>query len=349
MDRAGIETKLGITFLLVGLVGYGDYITGEELSFSILYLLPVGYAAWFVGAPVGALVAVASAALWYFVEVIQHAPYSHVLIPIWNALVRLAFFLVAVALVRNVRTVERRLLYQVSARTKSLHAEAVRRRRLERELVEVTAREQRRMAEDLHDGLGQYISALSFHVRLLLDDLRRQESPAVPQAERILALVRTTNRTIRQINRAIRVPEDVAGGLATAIRSLASEFQELTGIVCDVHVAALERRLDRVHVLMLYRIVQEALNNAVKHGGPTAASISGAIVDGSLCVLVADNGRGLGHTSQREPGLGLRTMQLRAKLVGGSVLLRPGPTGGCVLECIMPLSTGGLNGAGGKS
>jgi signal transduction histidine kinase len=337
LSSARSSVKYFTATVLVGVVAGADWIVGEEISFSIFYLLPIAYSAWFISARAGIATAFVSALIWYFVEVAQHPPYSREWIPMWNATVRFAFFIGGVGLARMIRNTQRRLYREVARKTRTLRAEADRRRRLERELMEVTAREQFRMAQDLHDGLGQYLSALSFHARMLSDDLRAVHSPQTAQAERMVEIIRATNQTIRRLDRALRMPDVIDDGLSAALLSLAEEFQRLTGIQCEADVAQVPRVLDPFCVGMLFRIVQEALNNAVKHGSPRRIRVSAVVDNGVLHTQVVDDGAGLSVQRDSAGGSGLRTMKLRAELIGAQLSLRSNVDAGCTVECLLPL------------
>lgn len=337
LSSARLFTKYLTVLALISVVGYADFEAGEEISFSIFYMLPIVYAAWFINPEAGFMAAIISASVWFTVEVKQHPPFSSEWIPVWNALVRLAFFILGIELVRLIRKTELRLLHEVTRRTRTLRAESDRRRRLERELMEVTAREQLRFAQDLHDGLGQYLSALAFHARMLSDDLRQHGAPQLAQAERIVGIIRTTNQTIRRLDRAMRLPVPTGGGFAAAIRALAEEFQQLTGVPCDLELTDATDGLDPFRVQMLLRIVQEAMNNAVKHGTPKRITVSMVLVNGMLHTCVIDDGVGLLHKPDVESGTGLQIMKLRAELIGSQLSLRANGDAGCIVECILPL------------
>lgn len=338
LSAAPDSLKYLTAFALIGIVGFADFIVGEEISFSVFYLLPIAYGAWFISREAGFTGAIVSAIIWFSVEVSQHPPFSHQWIPIWNACVRLGFFVLGVGLVRLMRNSEIRLVREVARRTRTLRAEAKRRRKLERELLEVTAREHVRLAQDLHDGLGQYLSALSFHARMLSDDLRHLQSPQAAQAERIVALIRTTNQTIRRLDRAIRVPDSNSGGLAESLRSLAAHFEQLTGLRCDLQLAEIPLAFDEFRALMLFRIVQEAVNNAVKHAKPRIIAISTRIEDAVLTARVSNDGSDFAEASTPRPGAGLRIMRLRAELIGATLAIHANANGGCTVECVMPLA-----------
>ena len=338
LSSAPQVTKYLTALALICVVGYADLVVGEEISFSIFYMLPIAYAAWFIGTAAGLAASIISGVTWFAVEVTQHEPFSHELIPVWNATVRLGFFMVGVGLARMIRNTEKRLLREVFRRTRTLRVESDRRRRLERQLMEVTAREQLRMAQDLHDGLGQYLSALAFHARMLSDDLRQHDSPQTAQAERIVEIIRTTNQAIRRLDRAMRVPDATDGGFPVAIRSLVEEFQQLTGVRCELDLAHLADALDPFRVLMMFRIVQEAMSNAVKHGNPHTIKVSTVLANGMLHLRIVDDGAGLSVKFGPGSGTGMRIMKVRAELIGGHLSLRPNGDAGCVVECILPVS-----------
>jgi signal transduction histidine kinase len=173
---------------------------------------------------------------------------------------------------------------------------------------------------------------------MLSDDLREQKSPQAAQADRMVEIIRTTNQTIRMLDRAMRLPEAAEGRLEAALISLVKEFQELTGIPCEVELKGLFSSLDPFRVLMLVRIVQEAMSNAVKHGNPRSIKVSSVIASGMLHTRVVDDGTGLAPQSNADPGSGLRIMKLRAELIGSQLSLRPNGNAGCIVECILPLA-----------
>jgi signal transduction histidine kinase len=338
MAGAEVATKYFVTIVLIGVVGYVDWISGDELSYSIFYLLPIAYATWFISARSGAFTAMTCASIWFTVEVANHGAYSSEFVPIWNAGVRLGFFFLGVTVVAQVKRTEVELIREVARRTRTLRIESERRRWLEREMVEVSAREQVRMAQHLHDGLGQYLSALAFHARMLADDLRAYESRHIRQAERIMELIRTTNQSIRRLDRALRVPESGAGGLVTAVRALAVEFEQLTGVRCQLHSNGAALSLDEFRTMMIFRIVQEAFSNAVKHDNPREIRVCFCVNEEMLRINVDHDGHGEVTPSPDGSGSGLGIMKLRAELIGATLEFGPGETGNYRVRCLLPLS-----------
>ena len=318
-------------------LGYLDFVTGDELSHSIFYLLPITYATWFIRPRAGLLIAILCAASWVAVEMKFGERLSNPLAPIWNGTVRLMFFCVGVSAVASVRKTESRLLREILQRTRELREESEHRRRIEREMFEFSSREQVRMAQDLHDGLGQYLSALSFHARILADDLRQQASPQLPQAERLVSIIRVTNQTTRQLDRALRVPASATQDFIGAIRSLVGDQERLTGVRFNLEAPERVIKLDDFSTMMLYRIVQEALNNAVKHANPRVIWLSFVVADGKLNVAIRDDGHGTVLNLERESGTGVRAMKLRAQLIGAQLDFGTADSGGCTVSCSLPL------------
>lgn len=345
LHRSIVAAPLGVKWaMVVGLIaatGLGDWASGPEISFSIFYLIPVACATWFVGPRAGVFAAVACSAVWLLVEVSFNSEYTTPLVPLWNGLVRLVFFNLGVGVVFLLKRREVELARWVLRRTRLLRGEAERRRRLERDLLDVTSREHTRMAQDLHDGLGQYVAAMAFHARMLAEDLRRDASPLATQADNLVALIRRMNQITRHLDRALRVPRSGPGGLAEVIAAHATEFSELTGVRCELQLAAKPAVvLDDFRTLMLFRIIQEACSNAVKHGQPSLIRIAMHVERERLFLQVRDNGTPSPAAPQSDEGLGRHSMQLRAKLIGATLEMGPNAAGGYSVACTLPLTTG---------
>jgi len=347
MIAAPLWAKWVIVLGMIGVTGWGDWISGPQLSFSVFYLIPIVYATWFVHPRVGAFAAIVSAAVWFVVEVSLDSEYSSPFVPLWNAGVRFAFFSLGVGTFALIKRREVELARSVLRRTRLLRGAAERRRRLERDLLDVTSREHTRMAQDLHDGLGQYVAAMAFHARMLAEDLRKDASPLATQADNLVALIRRMNQITRHLDRALRVPRSGPGGLAEVMAAHAAEFSELTGVRCELHVAAKPVIvIDDFRTLMLFRIVQEACSNAVKHGQPSLIRIVMHVEHERLFLQVSDNGSPQTEESTNE-GLGHDSMHLRAKLIGATLEMGPSATGGYAVLCMMPIHLAKPNETGG--
>ena len=151
VKKTGVHSRPAFTtvaLLIIAVVGMVDYLTGHEISFSVFYLLGVALAVWFVGKGFGSLVSVFSVAVWVAGGFASGARVSSPLIPIWNAVILLAFYLVVVWLLARLRLFHQQLEALVRQRTAALTEEMAERERLERELLEISEREQRRIGQD---------------------------------------------------------------------------------------------------------------------------------------------------------------------------------------------------------
>src|ERR1043165_8566310 len=131
-------------------IGVIDYFTGTDTTFSAIYLLPIGIGAWFLGRPAAYIFAIASSLFWVLGDISAGAHYSSTLIPVWNVAIRFVMFIVAVQLIVELRKLHSDLEARAEERAVQLTAEIGTRERLERELLNISEREQRRLGHDIH-------------------------------------------------------------------------------------------------------------------------------------------------------------------------------------------------------
>src|SRR5262249_26441703 len=153
--------------VMVVIVGTVDYVTSEELSFSVFYLLALALAAWFVGRAFAAFVAILSAGISLVGDLASGSPHSNIFVPFWNTSIVLTFYAIVVLLVTRLRSLTIGLEARVSDRTAALTAQIAERERLERELLNISEREQRRIGHDLHDSLGQQLTGAALAGQVL--------------------------------------------------------------------------------------------------------------------------------------------------------------------------------------
>ncbi len=211
-------------------------------------------------------------------------------------------------------------------------------RRLERRVMEAAAFERHRLGMDLHDGLGHQLTSLS----LLLADLARaagnREASAVQQElSRLGRMAAECVGSARSIAHGLCPIELGGGGLYQALRRLANSEGLPAGLTVRVELAELAQAdIHQSVAEPVYRIVQEALGNAVKHGQAREVLISGRLSKDALMLQVADNGRGLTQGAQ-SGGFGLNIMRYRAHALGGRVDIESPATGGTIVTCVCPL------------
>ena len=327
----------GLGFL--ALVGLVDYLTGYEIFFSVFYLVGVGLAAWYVGRGFGFLMSILSVAVWVGGDLAAGAHFSSPLIPLWNAMILLIFYSVVVVLLTRLRSLQRELESRVEQRTLALRLEMAERERLEMEILEVSEREQRRIGHDLHDSLCQHLTGTALATQVLGEKLVAQQRPEATDAHNIVALIEAGIDLARNLARGIYPVEMEAEGLMAAFQELAAGLTQRSKVrvafQCDPPVLI----HDASTATHLYRIGQEAVTNALRHGKPNRILIGMADRPGRLTLTIEDDGVGLPEGWQRTAGLGTRIMAYRAAMIGGTFSIEPGPTGGTVVTCSIP-STG---------
>jgi PAS domain S-box-containing protein len=215
--------------------------------------------------------------------------------------------------------------------------DATARRQLEREVLEVSNREQQRIGNDLHDGLGQELTGIALLLRGLENRAEREAPPLSPAIEEVALLVNDAIFTTRALARGLSPVTFDRGGLAFALEELARRLSAMFHI--DVRCEAdhaIERRLTSANALHLYRIAQEAVTNAAQHGRAEQVHIA-LCADGDRGLLrIGDNGTGFSPALHQSKGLGLRIMHYRTQMMAGSLRIEPARPHGTVVCCWFP-------------
>lgn len=337
---------LAAAVLWVVCIGAVDYLTGIQLFFSVFYLLGVAVAAWYLGKGLGAAVSILSVALWIAGDMAAGARYSNPLVPIWNALILLVFYFVVVWLLASLRSLQQDLEKRVRQRTEDLTREMQERQRLEEEILEVSEREQRRIGHDLHDGLCQHLTATALAGQVLGDRLAARGLPEAADAAKVTELVEEGINLARNYARGLYPVEMEAEGLMAAFQELAANISRGAGVRCYFECSSPVLIHDDAAATHLYRIAQEAVLNAIRHGKPRNVGISLSEQGGTVKLVVEDDGTGFPEDPADGPkaGLGIRIMAHRAEMIGGKFTVEPAPTGGTIVTCTLPAVSRRVNG-----
>ena len=208
--------------------------------------------------------------------------------------------------------------------------------RLEREIIEISEREQRRMGHDLHDGLCQYFAAVGCAAASLESDLTSagmHEEAAV--AGELTELLEQGVAQIRDLAREL-VPVQMDQAGIACLEQLAASVARLQNVAC-VFVQDGDAILRAPGVAThLYRIAQEAIHNAIRHGGAQSIQIHLRTMGNTATLRVIDDGSGISKTNQGSKGMGLNIMSYRARLVGGDLTISEPSTGGTMVSCTFP-------------
>lgn len=205
--------------------------------------------------------------------------------------------------------------------------------RLEKQILEISDEERERIGQDLHDGLCQLLSGIKFKTTLLEQKLQSKDPAEALDAHAIEGLINTAIEQARNIARGLHPVDLEARGLMSALEELSASVANLYGIrcFCDVqHPVLVHDHLVATH---LYRIAQEAINNALRHGHSTIISVRLSGRGTRLCLMVQDNGSGFPTSSGPKTGMGLHLMNYRARAIGGTIEIGPAPTQGTLVTC----------------
>ncbi len=213
------------------------------------------------------------------------------------------------------------------------------RKRLEREIIEIANREQQRIGSDLHDGLGQDLTGVALLLRGVAAQLRKEGSAACNDVEDVIALVNSAIDSTRALAKGLSPVGGERGGLTAALETLAARTTERYGVKVELHANVREPlRLSETSATHVYRIVQEALTNVIRHSCASEVAISLETTSGELHFRVEDNGRGFERpVADGADGLGLKIMRYRAQMLGGDLTLESGLNGGALVRCSCPL------------
>lgn len=215
------------------------------------------------------------------------------------------------------------------------------RKHLEREILEIANREQQRMGSDLHDGLGQDLTGIALLLRGVAGQLRKEKSEARGDVEEVIGLVNSAIESTRTLARGLSPVTGERGGLVAALQALATRIQDRHGVTVELSAAnEAVSALDESASNHLFRIAQEAVLNAVRHGRPTRVRIALSRDRDRLRLVVDDNGRGFGANAQASSGLGLKIMRYRAQMLSGDLLVQGDADGGVRVICQCPAVQG---------
>ena len=210
------------------------------------------------------------------------------------------------------------------------------RKRLEREILEISDREQRRIGYDLHDGLCQQLAGIELMSQVLEQKLGRRSKTAAEQVGAIAQNVRAAIAQTRSLARGLSPVTLESEGLMSALAELAVNTEKLYKVTCRFECDPPVLLPDLAAASNLYRIAQEAVSNAIKHGRAKKISISLETEKGRVVLRVTDNGAGLPAKIPKQPGMGLRIMQSRAGMIGGTLALERSAAGGVLVICSAP-------------
>jgi signal transduction histidine kinase len=319
--RAWIAAEMAALVLGIGML---DFITSYRFRLLPFSAAPIFGMAWFCGKRSGIVAGLVSGVIWWCANWFGGDPELRNWIGLWETGRHLGFFFVVAWVAAALRTRSDIATARIALLEHS--------QRLEHEIVNISEAEQRRIGQDLHDGLCQYLAALSCSARSLEDDLQKldlfKEAKAAGELAGLLqeAVVQT-----RDLARGL-VPAHVAQlGIIVALESLAQSVRRSHGITCTFRFEGGVPNCDDQTAMHLYRIAQEAINNAMKHGKARQIAILLDAAEDQLTLRILDDGLGMPGFVATGSGLGI--MRYRARLSRGKLQIEQPQGGGSIVTC----------------
>jgi signal transduction histidine kinase len=204
------------------------------------------------------------------------------------------------------------------------------------EASQISMRERRRIGQDLHDSIGQLLTGISLLSRSLANNLQRENLPGDMDAIQISELADDASDQIRQISRGLMPTDIVMRGLFASLKHLAKVTTECCGLVCEVQIDESIAFSDGAVETHLFRIAQEAVNNAVRHANADRIDIILAKKKDGPRLVVRDNGHWR-NIMENSGGIGMKTMHYRAAAIDGHLHIGQREAGGTEVICSLEL------------
>jgi PAS domain S-box-containing protein len=218
----------------------------------------------------------------------------------------------------------------------AIRTDITERKRLEKEILRISEMEQRRIGQDLHDGICQHLAGIELKSESLAQTLEKKSKPQAAQAGEIARHVRDVLGQTRSLARGLSPFIIESEGLISALRELAVTTERLFSAKCHFVEDGTVSMADQGVATHLYRIAQEAVTNAIKHGKAGAVEISLTTTNHKILLSISDNGVGFRFAAQAGNGMGVRTMRYRAGIIGAALLVQAHAQGGTKILCFLP-------------
>jgi signal transduction histidine kinase len=312
------------------IIGFIDYLTGYEVAFWPFYSVPVLLILWYGNRKLAVVISVVSTVAWLWADKASGHVYSNEWFRLWDATVRLIFF----CLVIFAGWTFRQQRDAIRARLELLE----RSQQLEEEIISISEREQQRIGRDLHDGVCQILVAIGFTASMVSRELQRESHVLAKTAAEIADFLQDAARQTRDLARGLSPVDRDEGGLESALDELAASTSRLAGISCSFVRPGLAHIHENTQAIHLFRIAQEALANAIKHGRAKTLVITLEAGEGACSLRISDDGIGFAPNGSKKTGMGLSIMRYRARMIGGTLEIQTNAPTGTIVACTIEKS-----------
>ena len=223
------------------------------------------------------------------------------------------------------------------------------RKRLETELLEIAENERRRIGFDLHDDLGQKLTGMLLLARALEQRLKRAGHKDAEDVGRICELIEQSVTHTHNLAHHFSSIDATGGDLAEVMNGLAATVEKMFGIPCECTLKGEMPALPENACAQFYKISQEAVSNAIKHGKATCVWISATSTPQKLVLTIKNDGIPFTPPMNPKARMGLRTMNYRANTIGATFEIKPNQKNGTIVTCVLPLKAAAKNGRNGAN
>jgi signal transduction histidine kinase len=306
-----------------------DLATGHQVSLVLFYTAPIVFAVWLCDNKSVFVIAGLAGVLWSWADLVLGHSYSTSTVQAWEIAIRFAFFLLVGLAGIAMREQQRASNARISLLEHT--------QRLEKQIIEVSEYEQRRIGRDLHDGLCQFLAAIGCAATSLKIELKEQ---------RLDRLAANANEIEKLLSESVKQARDLAhglvpvqldeAGLPAALDELAASTTRLLPVECTFEFAGHAGASQNGKATHLYRIAQEAIHNATNHGKAHKIDIRLSANADVTSLSVTDDGIGFRKDEKETRGFGISIMQYRANLMDGELAIESGAKGGTTVSCTVP-------------
>jgi signal transduction histidine kinase len=219
-----------------------------------------------------------------------------------------------------------------------LRREVTMRRNLQNQVMDISEREQRRIGQDIHDGLGQQLTGVVMLADALQEKLRSKKLDEAEDARRVILLLQQARSQTRRLAHGLQPVQPDPDGLMLSLKELAETVTSF-GVDCRLQCPVPVCLRDNLKATHLFRIAQEAVGNALRHAQCKKIRLSLSVSNGFLRLEIHNDGRKfLLRRKKKSRGMGLQLMKFRSEAMGGSLVIHPLAPGGALVACTVPVT-----------